>query len=78
MPLFLSLMLSMSAWTSAQGQTAITMDALTDRPAQFGADPVRIVSQWLVHGHAKRTHRFGRESFRIRLGRSFTLTVLKN
>ncbi|MEO8589258.1 MAG: hypothetical protein ABI432_07825 [Flavobacteriales bacterium] len=74
----LSLLLSTTAWTSAQGQTAITMDPLMDWPEQLGAGPVGTVSQWLASSKTNRARRWAHPAFRIRLGRSFTITVPKS
>lgn len=81
----LSLLLSLFAGTSAHGQCAqlstlssaqtIAADAPLASP-----EPLRekTVGQWIAGGRVLRTQRWDHPSFKLRVGRAFTISVPKN
>ncbi len=54
------------------------MDPRTIAVEQSAISPIRTVSQWLLQGRALRAHHWAHNAFRIRLGRSISLTVPRN
>lgn len=74
----LSLALSMTACASAQGRTVLAIDPPTARSQQLDAGGPGTLGKWIARSRAKYERHRGHQPFRIRLGRSITITVSSN